>query len=107
MPSQTYLQIREAILKKQQVIATYDRHVREMCPHTIGISKKGEEQALFYQFAGGSKSGLGQPGDPNNWRCIPLRGLSNLSTREGPWYSAPNHTRPQTCVAQIDVEVGH
>jgi hypothetical protein len=44
------------------------------------------------------------PGDQDNWRCVPLRGLTNVSAKEGPWHSAPNHTRPQTCVSQIDVE---
>jgi hypothetical protein len=104
MASATYQIVREAIEKKLHVIGTYNGFHRVMCPHTIGISKKGEEQALFYQFAGESKSGLGPDGDPGNWRCIPLRQLQNVTTASGAWHTAPNHSRPQTCVADVDLE---
>lgn len=52
----TYALIREAIQRKQQVLATYDGHAREMCPHVLG-TKDGRRQALFYQFGGTSSSG--------------------------------------------------
>ncbi len=95
--------IRQAILNKEQVFVTYDGHRREMCPHVIG-TKNGREQALFYQFGGSSRSGLSI--DPRkNWRCIPINGLSAVSVQKGEWHTGPNHTRPQTCVDAIDVEV--
>ena len=100
--SPTYQLIRSAILGKQQVIAIYNGLTREMCPHTIGL-KKGKEQALFLQFAGGSSSGLSNPED--NWRCIPLERLQILLVRDGEWYTAANHSRKSTCIDQIDVEV--
>lgn len=100
----TYSLIRQAIQNKEQVIATYQGHEREMCPHVLG-TKKGRQQALFYQFEGTSKSGLRPDGSPENWRCIFIDELENVRTREGPWHTAPNHSRPQTCVDQIDVEV--
>ena len=96
--------IRQAILNKDQVIATYQGHHREMCPHVLG-RKGGRSQALFYQFGGTSSSGLGPPGSGNNWRCIPLAGLSNVSTRKGQWYTAPTYSREQTCIEFIDVEI--
>jgi hypothetical protein len=96
--------IRDAIRNKQQVLATYDGHQREMCPHVLG-SKNGRQQALFYQFGGSSRSGLGAPGSSANWRCIPITGLRDVSVRTGAWHSAPNHSRPQTCVDVVDVEV--
>lgn len=104
MASATYSLIRRAILMKQQVTAVYDGYVREMCPHVIG-EKNGREQALFYQFAGDSSSGLGPAGDPSNWRCMPIAQLSEVAVKDGLWHTAPNHSRPQTCVGQIDVEV--
>jgi hypothetical protein len=104
MSSNTYTLVREAIQKKLHVLAIYDGYAREMCPHTIGTGKGGEEQALFYQFGGESKSGLGPQGHPSNWRCIPLSKLSDVSTREGPWHSATNHSRLQTCVKIVDLE---
>ena len=104
MSSTTYNLIRQAILNKQQVIASYNGYYREMCPHVIG-TKNGREQALFYQFGGNSRSGLESTGSPNNWRCIPIEGLENVSVREGKWHSYSRHTRPQRCVDEIDVEV--
>lgn len=104
MSSANYIAIRNAILNKQQVIAMYKGHLREMCPHAIG-TKNGREQAIFYQFGGTSSSGPIAPDSPKNWRCIPIEGLSNITTRSGPWYSGANHSQPQTCVDEIDVEV--
>ena len=104
MEGQIYAAIREAIQNKRIVVATYDGYERHMCPHVIGV-KNGKYQALFYQFGGASRSGLGPDGSPENWRCITLAKLSNVNVRDGDWHSAPNHSRPQTCVGQIDVEV--
>lgn len=99
-----YALIRQAILDKDIVVATYNGHFREMCPHVLG-TKNGRRQCLFYQFAGTSSSGLGPDGSPDNWRCIPIGALRDVSVRKGDWHTAPNHSRPQTCVGQIDVQV--
>jgi hypothetical protein len=98
--------IRDAIVNHKIVTATYRNRIREMCPHVLG-TKRGRPQALFYQFAGESSSGLKPDGDPENWRCMFLDTLSNVNSRDakGEWHTAPNHSRPQTCVDQIDVEV--
>jgi hypothetical protein len=104
MSTSNYNKIREAVLKKQQVIAEYNGHVREMCPHVIGF-KNGREQALFYQFGGTSSSKTIVPGSKENWRCIPIDGLRIIEIREGEWHSSSDHTRVQTCVDDIDVEV--
>jgi hypothetical protein len=100
----TYETIRNAILNKQQVFATYDGHPREFCPHALG-TKGGREQALVYQFGGSGSKGPVVPGSPSNWRCIPLEGLSNVSVHAGTWHSAANHSTAQTCVDNVDVEV--
>ncbi|TWH64751.1 hypothetical protein LX59_02098 [Azomonas agilis] len=96
--------VRNAIANKEIIIATYQNHVREMCPHVIG-RKNGREQALFYQFGGTSSSGPIVPDSPGNWRCIPIQGLSDVSSRAGTWHTGTNHSRPQTCVDEIDLEV--
>ena len=106
MATDVYDIIRQAILGKEQVIAIYNCHTREMCPHTLG-TKDGRAQALFYQFGGSSSSGLGSDGSGNNWRCIPISGLTNVSTQAGDWHTAPNYSRDQTCVDVIDVEVAY
>ena len=96
--------IRNAILSKQQVFASYDGHPRELCPHAIG-TKGGRQQALFYQFGGSGSKGPVVPGALGNWRCIPVEGLSNVNVMAGPWHTAANHSKAQTCIDNIDVEV--
>lgn len=102
--SENYDLIREAIKNKQQIIADYKGHYRELCPHAIG-TKRGREQALFVQFGGSSESGLRNP--DRNWRCIPVSGLINVSIQSGEWYTAPNHSQPQNCIDEIDLEVAY
>jgi hypothetical protein len=104
MSTTNYITIKNAIVNKHQVVATYQGHVREMCPHVIGL-KNGREQAFFYQFGGTSRSGQIVPGSPSNWRCIPVDDLSDLTTRPGSWHSCNNHSTKQTCVDDVDVEV--
>lgn len=101
-----YQTIRQAIIDKQIIVAMYDGLERIMCPHVIGKNKQGREQALCYQFAGESRSRPIEPdGSPVNWRCIDISKIASVRAIEGEWHTAPNHSRPQTCVAFIDVEV--
>jgi hypothetical protein len=97
---ENYRLVRKAIARKQQVLAFYRGYYREMCPFLIGISRHGRLQALFYQFAGESSQQIGPPGSPDNWRCIAVDELEDVRLRDGDWHSAPNHTRPETCVFQ-------
>jgi len=103
---QIYQMIRQAIIDKDIVIATYHGYVREMCPHVIG-TKRGRPQALMYQFSGGSSVGLESNGSPSNWRCVIVDELTEVSVRKskGEWHTASNYSRPQTCVDQIEFDV--
>jgi len=97
--------IRNAVLNKRQVVATYRGHVREMSPHVLGLAKSDRlPQCLFYQFGGSSSSGLPPEGE---WRCLPLAGLSNVSVRDGAWHTGESHTQPQTCVWEVHVVAPH
>lgn len=108
MPSELYGEIREAIARRQQVIAVYGGHRREMCPHAIGLGAGGNEQALFYQFAGGSSKGNASLLDERDrWRCMALDALNDVEVRDGEWYSAGNHSAPNTCIKEIDLEVDY
>jgi hypothetical protein len=95
-----YALIRVATLGKQQVLATYKGHRRELCPHVLG-TKDGRRQVLFFQFGGGSSSVLPPGGE---WRCIPVDGLEDVAVRDGPWHTGAHHQHPETCVDVIDVE---
>ena len=97
--------VAEAIRQRQTIIASYNGYPRVMCPHTLGYNRAGRAQALFYQYAGESSSVLGSPGSPRNWRCIPVEEMAGVEVIDGPWQTAPNHSRPQTCVARIVAEV--
>lgn len=93
--------LKSAILNKQQVTCLYRGHVRSICPHVIG-TKNGKPQVLTWQFAGGSSSGLPPGGE---WRCMEVAGITNALAQDGEWHTGGRHTKPQTCVDWVDVEV--
>jgi hypothetical protein len=99
-----YDMLREAIVERRQVRAMYDGQPREFCPHVLG-TKDGEAHCLGYQFGGQSTTRPITPGSPANWRCFVVAKLTDVSLHEGPWYTAPNWDRRQTCVEGVDVEV--
>jgi hypothetical protein len=101
-----YHTIRNAILHRQIVVATYDGHRRWMCPHVLGMTDH-VPHALMYQFAGGSQHGLGSDGSEHNWRCLVVAQLQDVEIQEGPWHTAPNYSAHQHCVQEVDVEIGH
>ena len=68
----------------------------------IGVGKDGSEMVLSYQFAGQSSKGLPAGGE---WRCMRVADINDATTRIGEWHTADNHSRPQTCVKLIDLEV--
>ncbi len=98
-----YELIKYAIQNKKQVTAMYGGHFREMCPHALG-KKTGRYQAMFYQFGGESSKGTVTLTNAE-WRCMQLDKLTNVQVRDGDWISGDNHSRPQTCVDQIEYEV--
>jgi hypothetical protein len=104
MPSEAYRRIREAILRRQQVLATYHGLPRSFCPHAIGF-KQGVAHCLAYQFAGQSRSRVIVPHSPDNWRCVLVDALHDVRVREGPWYTAYNFVEPSSCIDEIDVAV--
>jgi hypothetical protein len=100
--SSNYELIRAAITERQQVFATYQGKRREMCPHALG-STNGRSQALFFQFGGESSRPL-PPG--GQWRCLAVDELDGIELHEGAWHSGDGHSRTQSCVDIVDVEVG-
>jgi hypothetical protein len=105
MPT-AYQIIRDAILNKHIIKARYDNKDREMCPHAIG-RKSGVEHALFYQFGGASSQHLGPDGSAQNWRCLAISKLSAVTSEPGSWHTAQDHSKRNTCIDRIDVEVSY
>ena len=98
--------VKDAILNRKIVLASYHGYERVMCPHYLGL-KDGRRRALFYQFAGESSSGLSPDGSPDNWRCLFLDELTNVRSRDahGEWHTAPSDSHSQRCVDQVDLQV--
>lgn len=102
MPSTTYNLVREALVARESITAMYDSYRRDLTPHVIGLAKDGSEQALFFQFGGGSASGLPVGG---MWRCLALSKLSQVAVNsDAGWHvGASKGVRPQSCVTTVDV----
>lgn len=41
---------------------------------------------------------------PGNWRCMALGQLSRVELLGGAWRTAPNHSRPASCIVTTDVD---
>jgi len=96
--------VRSAVVGKRPIRAIYHDHDRWLCPHRLGRNHNGQIRVLCYQYAGQSDSGLELAGSPANWRCIALEKLRRVELLEEVWHTAPNHSRPQTCVSDVDVD---
>jgi hypothetical protein len=101
MPS--YDLIRQAIIDKACITCFYNGYLRKLSPHAIG-TKNGKRQGLFYQYGGESSSGLSYD-ESKNWRCIPIDTMQNIEINGDVFATASNHSRAQSCVDMIDVEI--
>lgn len=101
MPSSSYHLIRDAVSRRLQVSCQYQGLRRVFSPHCIGWST-GMERVLGFQFAGSSSRGLPPEGE---WRCFEIAKMTNVEVSDGPWHTGHSHTRPQTCVKSVDIEV--
>jgi len=99
-----YRLVRTAVVSKRPIRAIYNSRDRWLCPHRLGRNLEGQIRVLCYQYGGESSSGLRAAGSPENWRCIGLEKLRRVELLEDVWHTAPNHSRPQTCVAVVDVD---
>ena len=104
MWQEIYRLVWAAVAGKHPIVASYGGLPRLFCPHRVGVNKEGELRVLCYQYGGESESGLQPPGSPANWRCIVLEELGGVKLLEGRWRTAPNHSRPSSCVAESDID---
>jgi hypothetical protein len=70
----------------------------------MGRNSLGQQRVLCYQYGGESESGLAPIGSADNWRCIVFQKLREVELVDGPWKTAPNHSRPATCVIEADID---
>jgi hypothetical protein len=93
-----------AVANRRPIRAIYKDRPRLFCPHRLGRNQAGQRRVLCYQYGGESESGLGPVGSPANWRCIVFEKLRGVELLEGSWKTAPNHSRPATCVVDADID---
>jgi hypothetical protein len=93
-----------AVANKQPIEAMYQERLRLFCPHRLGRNSAGRLRVLCYQYGGESRSGLQPAGSPENWRCVALEKLSRVKLVDDLWRTAPNHSRPASCVVDADID---
>jgi hypothetical protein len=71
----------------------------------LGWSKHRRLLVLCYQYQGDSESGLKPAGAPDNWRCLAVEHLSQVELLDDPWQTAENHSRPQRCIQEVELDV--
>jgi hypothetical protein len=103
-PQTGYWKVYTAIEGRWPISAVYHEHPRLFCPHRLGRNREGRFRVLCYQYGGESESGLEPPGSPANWRCIALEKLRGVELLDGPWRTAPNHSRPASCIVDPDID---
>lgn len=96
-----YSLLRQAMLAGRPVLLNYKGHRRAVCAHVLG-HKNGIPQVLTFQYGGGSSSGLPPGGE---WRCMMVGNITDVEIIDGPWHTDDNHSRAQTCVDQVDMEI--
>jgi hypothetical protein len=99
-----YCLIWKAIATKQPISAIYKELPRLFCPHRLGRNRLGQPRVLCYQYGGESESGLEPIGSPENWRCVVFEKLRRVELLNDSWKTAPNHSRPATCIVDADID---
>jgi hypothetical protein len=102
--NETYELLLRAAARRQPVAASYDCQPRLLCPHVLG-RKSGRLHVLFYQFGGGSNSGLPvAPEGVGDWRCLAVEKLSQVELSAEAWRTQ-RRSRRQTCIDEVDFNV--
>jgi len=103
--AQAHAQVHAAIIHRRPIVAIYRGRKRLLCPHLLGWNRHRRLQVLCYQYGGDSESGLQPEGSSDNWRCMAVDNLSQVELLDGPWQTADNHSRPQTCTEEVELDV--
>ena len=93
-----------AVANKKPIEAIYQGRSRLFCPHRLGRNREGQLRVLCYQYGGESRSGLDPLDSSANWRCVAMEKLSRVKLVEDAWRTAPNHSRPASCVVEADID---
>jgi general stress protein 26 len=101
-PSAAYRIIWNAIRARKRIAFSYGDRPREVCPHILGYKASGQEALFVFQVGGESSQPLPPRGD---WRCFEVDGISDIQLRDGSWRSGTRHSKAQSCVQFVDIDV--
>ena len=101
MVSQNYAKIWRAIRERMQITSEYQARYREAYPIILGYSAEGQERVLVFQVGGQTSGRSKLPG----WRSFDLAGLRDLKLRKAPFIEGNRHTRTQSLIRFVDVDV--
>jgi len=68
----------------------------------LGYATDAQETVFVFQVGGESTQKL--PAD-GAWRCFHLAGVTDIRLGSGEWHSGTRHSRAQTCIQYVDVDV--
>jgi hypothetical protein len=105
-----YRVIWTTVANRQPIEASYQGRYRLFCRTDWG--EVGRESFCTLLPVRRRQPERTRPLDPldlsANWRCVALEKLSRMKLVEGDWHTAPNHSRPASCVAEADIDAeGH
>ena len=84
--------IRQAILDRRPLGATYDGATLSFSPHALGRDKRGARRVLAFQH-----------GVASRWRCLRLKRLKRLRPASEDWQSGHGPYRQHACVVRVEV----
>jgi hypothetical protein len=93
-----------AVASKRPMEAYYEGRRRLFCPHRLGRNQRGDLRVLCSQYGGESDSGLQSVGFGGKLALLALEKLSQVKSLDGPWRTAPNHSRPTSWVIDADID---
>lgn len=84
--------IRQAILDRRPLGASYEGAPLCFSPHVLGRDKHGVRRVVAFQH-----------GVAARWRCLRLRRLKRLGPTGDDWQSGHGPYRQHSCVVRVDV----
>jgi len=98
----TFDLLKQAIMARSRISASYDGLPRIACPHVLGHDKQGRPKVLLYQVGGLSASGLHGPRSGDDWRCLFVTELTDVALEKGLWYTPGNYQLKQKgCITRV------
>ena len=96
--------IRNAVTGRKAGFGCVRQPSCQLCPHRLGRNSAGHPRVLCYQYGGDSSTRLEPSGSRANWRCMNVEKFSRVEIVDDLWHTARNHSRPQTCISEADVD---